>query len=166
MVAWGANTNGQLGNNSTTDSSLPVAVNVAAGSALSGETVTALGRGSGSHVGVLCADGTVTAWGGNGLGQLGNGSNTDSSVPVAVSAVSLAAGERWVLVANGEGAWHALALVAEPPAPKIDVQQPAGTSLVDGTSTVDFGPASVSAPQDLVFTVVDAGAMSLIWAGL
>ena len=83
-MGWGANGNGQLGNGSTTDSSVPVAVNVAVGSALSGETVMAIAAGSGHSV-ALCADGTVAGWGANANGQLGNGSTADSSVPVAVN---------------------------------------------------------------------------------
>ena len=87
---------------------VPVAVDVAVGSALSGETVTAIAAGA-DHTLAPCGDGTAAAWGGNGFGQLGNNSNLESHVPVAVSGASLAAGERWALVANGEGAWHALA---------------------------------------------------------
>ena len=124
------------------------------------ETVTAIAAGA-DHTLALCGDGTAAAWGGNGFGQLGNNSNLESHVPVAVSGMSLAVGERWALVANGEGAWHALALAAAPPEPGIEVQQPAGTSLVDGASTVDFGTTSMSAPQDLVFTVLNTGAAPL-----
>ena len=41
-----------------------------------------------THVVGLNADGTVFAWGGNGYGQLGNGSVINSSVPVQVSGLS------------------------------------------------------------------------------
>jgi len=78
--AWGANGNGQLGNNSLTDSSVPVQV-----SNLSGVTAIAGGGGSGY---ALKSDGTVWAWGANGNGQLGNNSTTDSSVPVQVSGLT------------------------------------------------------------------------------
>ena len=81
VMAWGYNGSGQLGNGTTTDSDVPVAV-----SGLSG-TVTAI-AGGGTHSLALLSDGTVMAWGRNGSGQLGNGTTTDSHVPVAVSGLS------------------------------------------------------------------------------
>ena len=81
LATWGNNYYGQLGNNSTTNSNVPVAV-VTAG-VLAGKTVTAISAGS-SHGLVLCADGTLAAWGNNTYGQLGNTSNTSSTVPVLV----------------------------------------------------------------------------------
>ena len=160
VAAWGLNTSGQLGNDSSINSSLPGAVDASANSALFGETVSAIAAGA-DHTFALCADGTLAAWGADGMGQLGNNSISDSNAPVGVDSAPLAVGERWALVANGEGAFHALALAAAPPQPEIAVQQPAGTSLVDGTSTVDFGTTPVGSPQDLVFTVLNNGAAPL-----
>ena len=80
VMAWGSNSNGQLGNGTTTDSSVPVAVSglssvyqVQAGEAFSAAVQTS---------------GDVQTWGANASGQLGNGSTTDSDVPVAVSGLS------------------------------------------------------------------------------
>ena len=92
---WGDNANGQLGNNTTTDSSVPVQV-----SGLSGVVAIA---GSGFHSLALKSDGTVWAWGDNANGQLGNDTTTDSSVPVQVSDLS-------GVVAVSGGANHSLAL--------------------------------------------------------
>ena len=78
--AWGNNSNGQLGNGTTTDSAFPVQV-----SGLSGGTAIAAGSG---HTIVLKNDGTVWAWGNNSHGQLGNGSTTNSAIPVPVSGLS------------------------------------------------------------------------------
>lgn len=78
---WGSNANGQLGNN-TTSSSVPVAVT--ASGVLSGTVLSQISAGSSS----ACALDTVGAaycWGGNGSGQLGNNSVTQSNVPVAVT---------------------------------------------------------------------------------
>jgi alpha-tubulin suppressor-like RCC1 family protein len=60
--AWGYNGYGQLGDGTTTDSSVPVQV-----SGLSGVTAIAGGGDSGY---ALRLDGTVWAWGYNGYGQL------------------------------------------------------------------------------------------------
>jgi alpha-tubulin suppressor-like RCC1 family protein len=77
VECWGNNGNGQLGNNSTTDSGVPVAVSGLA------SNVSAV-SGGGDHACALTAAGSVLCWGSNGNGQLGNNSTTDSPVPVAV----------------------------------------------------------------------------------
>jgi alpha-tubulin suppressor-like RCC1 family protein len=81
VQCWGDNAGGQLGDGSTTDSSVPIAV-----SGLAGDTA-AIAVG-GSHVCVLSTGGAVSCWGSNDHGQLGDGSTTDSLVPVAVSGLS------------------------------------------------------------------------------
>jgi alpha-tubulin suppressor-like RCC1 family protein len=84
--AWGYNSNGQLGNGTKTDSNLPVQVVTSVGGpALTGITAIA---GGGDHSLALKNDGTVWAWGGNYYGELGNGTNTDSNVPVQVSGLT------------------------------------------------------------------------------
>jgi alpha-tubulin suppressor-like RCC1 family protein len=76
--AWGANRFGQLGNGTTTDSSVPVQVTGLTG-------VTAIAARGGVSAYAVLSDGTVRAWGNNSHGQLGNGTTTDSPVPVQVS---------------------------------------------------------------------------------
>jgi alpha-tubulin suppressor-like RCC1 family protein len=66
--AWGNNSNGQLGDGTTTQSTSPVQV-----SGLS--NVTAIAAGA-THTVALKTDGTVWAWGDNSNGQLGNGTTT------------------------------------------------------------------------------------------
>ncbi len=82
LYAWGDNTNGQLGDNSTTSSSVPVTVNTSG--VLNGKTITAIAAGV-DHTLALDSDGKVYAWGDNTSGQLGDGSNSESEIPVAVS---------------------------------------------------------------------------------
>ncbi len=78
---WGRNSSGQLGNHSTTDSDVPVAVD--ATGALRGKPVTAISASSETTCAV--ADGHAYCWGSNSNGELGNNSRTNSDAPVAVS---------------------------------------------------------------------------------
>jgi alpha-tubulin suppressor-like RCC1 family protein len=79
---WGANYTGQLGNNSTTNSLIPVAV---AGSLV----FSLIGIGDTHTCGVTTTS-AAYCWGANNVagvatGQLGNNSTTNSLVPVAVA---------------------------------------------------------------------------------
>lgn len=90
VAAWGDNGNGQLGDNSTTNRPAPVLVNRDVGtSALYGKSVTSVKPG-GIHALALCSDGTLVAWGYNGIvgyegGMLGDGTYTQRNAPVLVS---------------------------------------------------------------------------------
>ncbi len=75
--SWGRNLEGQLGNNSTTNSNTKVQV-------LNLSSVIAIAGGR-YHSLALKSDGTVWAWGWNLYGQLGNGNNNQSNVPVQVN---------------------------------------------------------------------------------
>jgi alpha-tubulin suppressor-like RCC1 family protein len=80
LKCWGLNTFGELGNGTTTDSSTPVSV-TGISTAI---TVTASEAGGMDHTCSVLAGGTVKCWGFNGGGQLGDGTTTDSPVPVTV----------------------------------------------------------------------------------
>ena len=82
---WGANEYGQLGNNTTADSSTPVGVHGL------GSKVKNVSSGY-LHSCALTAKGRVWCWGNNSYGQLGDNSTTNSARPVAV--VGLGAGVR------------------------------------------------------------------------
>lgn len=77
---WGNNGFGQLGNNSVTNARVPVIVNT--DDALANKTVTAITAGN-SHTCVI-ADSQPYCWGYNSTGQLGEGTLTNSRVPVTV----------------------------------------------------------------------------------
>ncbi|MBL9191582.1 MAG: fibronectin type III domain-containing protein [Opitutaceae bacterium] len=96
--AWGLNTNGQLGDSSTTNREAPVAV-----SALTG--VAAVSAGA-SHSLALKTDGTVRAWGLNTNGRLGDGTTTQRTSPVAVSTIT-------GITAVAAGGSHSLALKSD-----------------------------------------------------
>ena len=153
LAAWGYNLFGQLGNNSSTDSHVPLLVYVSG--VLSGKTVTSISAGA-SHNLALCADGTLVSWGRNVEGQLGNNSNTQSNSPVTVNSSSLLNGERIVSAVSCENANHNLALIAVPH-PQIIVQQPAGTNLTSGSSTVNYAFRGTSQ----TFTIQNTGSNTL-----
>ncbi len=75
LVCWGSNSNGQLGDDSTDDSTEEVSVvELKRG-------VIALAAGE-KHTCVIYSDETVACWGLNVSGQLGNSTTDDSMVPV------------------------------------------------------------------------------------
>ena len=78
VKCWGLNENGELGNGTNTDSNVPVDVT----GLTSGVSAIAVG---GAHACALTTAGAVKCWGSNGNGELGNGTNTDSNVPVDVT---------------------------------------------------------------------------------
>jgi alpha-tubulin suppressor-like RCC1 family protein len=97
VFCWGDNSSGQLGNGTLTNSSVPVAAMLR--SPQSSETKSAAGSNHtcavdriGGFTGIL----DVFCWGDNSSGQLGNGTMTNSAVPVsatgAFEAVLLSAG--------------------------------------------------------------------------
>jgi alpha-tubulin suppressor-like RCC1 family protein len=87
---WGLNDHGQLGNQSTVDSSTPAAV-------VGVEDVSAIAP-AGDHACAIVSGGRVACWGYNGHGELGDRTTTSSLKPVVVSglggAVTIAAGGR------------------------------------------------------------------------
>ena len=103
---WGSNSNGQLGNNSTTQSTVPVAVT--ASGALSGVSLTQISGGSTSAC-ALGSTGVAYCWGSNSNGQLGNNSTTQSTVPVAVYTAGVLSGVTLVQVSMGNAFACALA---------------------------------------------------------
>lgn len=92
--SWGYNGYGQLGNGTTTNSSLPTMLASLTGvSALSGGYYTSY---------ALKSDGTVWAWGRNDFGQIGDGSISQRNTPTAVSVLT-----NITAVSGGYGAAYA-----------------------------------------------------------
>jgi alpha-tubulin suppressor-like RCC1 family protein len=94
---WGYNHYGELGDGSTADSSVPVAVDT---SGVPGNSFTQLADG-GFHACALDASGAAYCWGYNGSGQLGDDAIADSSVPVAVDTAGVLAGKTLTHLAGG-----------------------------------------------------------------
>jgi alpha-tubulin suppressor-like RCC1 family protein len=105
VLAWGANTNGQLGDGTTETRRTPVIV-----SGLGpGSGIVAVAAGA-DHALALASDGTVLSWGANGNGQLGDGTTTRRLIPTQVSglgtgsnviSISAAAQRSFVLEQDG-----------------------------------------------------------------
>lgn len=99
-VCWGRNDFGQLGNNSTANSNVPVAV---VGLSSGVRQVEA----GGIFTCALLETGSVKCWGYNNFGQLGNGTTNNSWVPVNVlnldNAISLAAGASHICAVTAVG---------------------------------------------------------------
>ena len=98
IYCWGYNNFGQLGNGTTTNSSVPVAVNTSG--VLAGKTIKQVSSGS-YHSCAIASDDKVYCWGLNNFGQLGNGTTTNSSVPVAVNTSGVLAGKTIKQVSSG-----------------------------------------------------------------
>jgi alpha-tubulin suppressor-like RCC1 family protein len=77
VKCFGSNSFGQLGNGITTESLLPVDVVGLAG----GSDITQISAG-GANACAMTSAGTIQCWGQNQMGALGNGTTTDSLVPV------------------------------------------------------------------------------------
>jgi len=104
LLAWGYNNRGQLGNDSTVSSTLPV--DIGSSGVLAGKAVVSV-RASGAHSLALCADGSLATWGWNKYGQLGLTGMTQSNVPVAIDVAGVSAGQAIAQIAMGGN--HSLA---------------------------------------------------------
>ena len=102
VLCWGSNANGELGNGTTTKSLTPVPV-----TGLS-SGVVAVSAGSAFSC-ALTHGGTVMCWGVNTTGNLGNGTTTDSDIPVQVLDVA-GTGTLGGVVAISAGQYHVCAV--------------------------------------------------------
>ena len=107
LRSWGENIFGELGNGTDTSTSAPVAVCAAGEKApCSGDLGEVEAISAGAYFSVaLLQNGTVSTWGANFEGQLGDGSTTASDVPVALGGLSEVS-----TIASGDEAGDTLAL--------------------------------------------------------
>ena len=93
---WGLNATGELGDGSTANSTVPVAVDTSG--ALAGQTVTQISAAGGETC-VVDAAGRAYCWGNS---ELGDGNNASSDVPVAVDTSGALAGQTITQVSTGD----------------------------------------------------------------
>ena len=105
---WGNGSSGKLGNSSTTNSSVPVAVNTTG--VLAGKTIKQISA-SESHTCAIASDDKAYCWGGGTGGRLGNGSTAESKVPVAVNTTGVLAGKTIKQISAGD--FHTCAIASD-----------------------------------------------------
>ena len=109
VYTWGGNWFGTLGDGTTNESSVPVAVDM--NGVLAGVTVVDVAVGAYNSY-ALSDDGRVYSWGANWSGMIGDGTTTDRHLPTAVDmngvladkqVVEMAVGEYTVVVLTSDG---------------------------------------------------------------
>jgi hypothetical protein len=151
ISCWGDNRAGQLGNNTTTNSSVPVPADTSG--PLAAQTATAVSAGSYHTCAV--AGGRVSCWGDNNFGQLGNSTTSHATVPVAVDTSGPLAGKSVATVEAGYG--HTAALIAAVPAPPTGLtgQASDAQATVSWTPPADDGGSPI---QQYTATAIPGGA--------
>jgi alpha-tubulin suppressor-like RCC1 family protein len=138
VQCWGNNDTGQLGNGSTTTSTIPVNV-----SGISKATSVSAGY---VHSCAVLSSGAVQCWGNNDSGQLGNGTTANSTIPVTVAGISNA-----TTITVGHA--HTCALLGSG-ATQCWGNNAAG-QLGNGTTTTSNSPVAVTGISDA--TSISAG---------
>ncbi len=145
VMAWGENAYGQLGDDGTVSSEVPVSVQLP--SLPLGVTVAAISAGANQSL-MLLSNGTVFAWGENAYGQLGDGNTSNSAVPVPVCAVGQTLctptnDELTGVTAISAGADDALALLSN--STVVAWGENGFGQLGDGSETNRYAPVPVCA---------------------
>lgn len=174
VFSWGSNSSGQLGDGTSgrfSASFFPNQVNYASGASLLGSGIGA----GGSHSLVILSDLTLTAFGLNSSGQLGNATTTSSTSPTAVLTASSAQGGSPLasIYQAAGGNLHSLALQNLPPNvtlltyvvnPKGSRTVPAASGLLSGVTDAEGdGPITARlgrAPQYGTVTVNPDGSFT------
>jgi prepilin-type N-terminal cleavage/methylation domain-containing protein len=96
---WGYGSSGEIGNGENNHALKPLAVNMSG--AMAGKTVVEVSAGK-WHSCARTSDNRIYCWGLNHAGQLGNGTKTNSNVPVAVNMSGVMAGKTVTNLTSGD----------------------------------------------------------------
>ena len=140
-VCWGDNSSGQLGNGTTTNSAVPVATNTYVGPQFSAGTLFTCAYNF--YAGVV---GVSVCFGNNGSGQLGNGTTTNSAIPMLVASALT-----FEKVSAGDSHTCGLSLYGIP----FCWGDNSSGQLGNGTTTNSATPVAVAGSLD--FVMVSAG---------
>ena len=114
VYAWGGNGDGRLGNGTTNNSNVPIAVKTI-GTPMDGKTITQIAAGGG-HSLALASDGTIYSFGGNNYGQLGRSTSTSNPhsivFPAPVETASTPMNGK-TIVQVAAGSYHSFALASD-----------------------------------------------------
>ncbi len=126
---------------------VPKSVNTSSSSALFGKSVVAVTSGY-SRSFAFCSDGTLTSWGSNLYGQLGDNSTANRSLPVKVNNSALAVGEKFTSSFRSGIGYHTLAVVTSPMPPAATTLEAtaisATTVTLNGSINAHDGSATAS----------------------
>ena len=86
LYSWGYNEYGELGNGTIKNSSMPICISDIENSQLKGKNIVKV-YSNGYTMIVKDSNGKLYSWGYNGYGQLGDGTTTNSSMPICISDV-------------------------------------------------------------------------------
>ena len=144
LYAWGANSDGELGDGTTTNADSPMQVSLP-----TGVTATAIAGGN-STAYAIGSDGKLYAWGDNNVGQLGNGTTTGSDTPVQVS---LPTGVTAKALASGGNTGYAIGSDGK----LYSWGENTSGQLGDGTTTGSDTPVQVSLPTGVTAQALTGG---------
>ncbi|QVK16776.1 DUF5011 domain-containing protein [Mycoplasmatota bacterium] len=83
IFTWGANSNGQLGDGTNTDKSIPTEI-TSNFNLVVGETITKVSLGD-YHSSAITSEGRIFTWGANSNGQLGDGTTISRNTPTEIT---------------------------------------------------------------------------------
>ncbi len=156
VKCWGYNVSGGLGDNSTTNSNVPVQV----AGLTSGVTAVA---GGNSSTCAVTSTGAVKCWGGNSSGQVGDGSFTDRWTPVdvalepGVSAVAISAHGMTACALTDSGA---VKCWGRNNAGQLGIDSQTNSATPVTPTGMDSGVAAVSVGHNNVCALTTAGGVT------
>ena len=106
----------------------------------------------------------IDKWNGSEWSAMGSGTNS-AVVAMAVSGTNLYVGGSFTTAGNKTSRYVARAMLV-PSGPDIAVEQPAGTILTDGNSTVSFGGVLAGATASKTFIIRNTGNADLTGLGI